>query len=178
MYKCLDEIFKNENEVISEEEKQWDLIYKNAIDRQQRFEADFKRIAAYTMRIQTKIIKKELEEKMNDLIYLIIYKVYNEKRQKWSYYFKRRLYVSGEENLGLQEKTITVVFANNIDKDKYGTGVYVLDSTKHQLPKKYTISIDENGNKKYPYFYISEIENYYPEGVYITNDEKWNWIKN
>lgn len=170
MYKKLQQLFDWENEIISEEEKQWNLIFRNPTDRQIKYEADIKRITAYVMRIQTNELRKEIEQIMNDLLYIIIYKTWNEKRQKYSYYMRRTVYVSGEENLGPQEKTFTVIFNPNIDKNILVQGVYVLDGTKHQLPKKYTISTDENGVKHYPYFYINEIEKIYPEGVYY--DEK------
>ena len=168
LYNSIKWLFDWSKNEANEELNQWLKVRRSAANPEVIKKANYLIELYKTILLEDEFIMNELDEIIDNLIYLIIYKVWNEKRQKWSYYYKTKIYVSGEENLGPQEKAITVVFAPTIDKTNLGTWVYVLDPNKNKMPKKYTISEDENGNKKFPYFYITEIEKFIPEGVYTV----------
>lgn len=168
MYKCILELIQLLLDMATEEMQQWNYVRKNTKNLKAKTRADFCYWIEDSYYKATTIVKEELTKIMNDLMYVIIYKTWNEKRLKWSFYTKRKMIVSGEENLGLQDKTLTVIFSSSIDITNLGTGVYVLNKNINKMPSKYTISEDSNGNKKYPYFYINEIEKFIPEGVYTV----------
>lgn len=120
--------------------------------------------------------------KQNDLISLII-KVSNKKTKDGKKSFKSyrtpmMLVVDGEEEKGKQQKDVTVKFTSDVDvKSITGYGklqCYVRDIG---FPRKYVITTEDDGTKKYPEVWIRGFESYTPierdvENPFVTDEKE------
>ena len=73
--------------------------------------------------------------------------------------------VKGEEEKGLQKKSLTVRFEKTIDTSKFVRGILTVKEDKIEMPYKYEIrEVEKNGVKKlrYPSIYIKEVIEYEP----------------
>ena len=72
--------------------------------------------------------------------------------------------VKGEEDKGLQLKSITVKFDKTIDTSKFVRGIITLDDNDFDAPYKYEVKeeVQQDGSvkKKYPHIYIKKIVSY------------------
>ena len=72
--------------------------------------------------------------------------------------------VEGEEDKGLQLKSLTVKFDDSVDASKFNRGVITLDENDYDAPYKYKVKevVDKDGTvkKKYPHIFIKKIVSY------------------
>lgn len=72
--------------------------------------------------------------------------------------------VKGEEEKGLQLKSITVKFDTPVDTKNFIRGILTVDEKDIEIPYKYEIKeeVQKDGTvkKKYPYIYVKKVINY------------------
>ena len=74
-----------------------------------------------------------------------------EGRKFKKYFTPVSIVISGEEDKGLQPKTIDVKFTKGIEPK---VGIYELEPKQLSLPNKFVIDVDSNGKKSYPTAWI------------------------
>ena len=82
--------------------------------------------------------------------------------QKFRKFFTcMNILVKGEEDKGLQEKTLNVKFKRDVNTNGFIRGIVEVKEDKISIPFKWEIKTDEKtGKKKYPTIWIDEIVNY------------------
>ena len=72
--------------------------------------------------------------------------------------------VEGEEDKGLQTKSVTVKFDKSIDTSRYVRGILTVKEENIDIPYRYKIkeTVQEDGTvkKTYPHIYIKKVESY------------------
>ena len=72
--------------------------------------------------------------------------------------------VEGEEEKGLQEKSITVKFDKAVDTSKFIRGILTVDEKNIDIPYRYKVREvtleDGTVKKSYPHIYIKKVESY------------------
>ena len=72
--------------------------------------------------------------------------------------------VKGEEDKGLQTKSVTVKFDKTVDTSKFVRGILSVDEKDIDIPYRYEIKekLDENGEvkKTYPHIYVKKVLNF------------------
>lgn len=72
--------------------------------------------------------------------------------------------VKGEEEKGLQLKSITVKFDTPVDTKNFIRGILTVDEKDIEIPYKYEVKeeVQKDGTvkKKYPYIYVKKVINY------------------
>ena len=100
---------------------------------------------------------------MSNVKLLLMSKLENgQNRQKFRKFFTcMNILVKGEEDKGLQEKTLNVKFKREVNTNGFIRGIVEVKEDKISIPFKWEIKIDEKtGKKKYPTIWIDEIVNY------------------
>ena len=84
--------------------------------------------------------------------------------RKFKKFFTRvKIEVKGEEEKGLQPKTLTVKFADGVKVDKLGRGLITCKEEDIELPYKFQITKNEKtGKDQYSYIYIKGYDNFEP----------------
>ena len=95
-----------------------------------------------------------------------------------TYFTDVMILVKGEEEKGKQQKDVTVKFTSDVDvKSITGYGklqCYVRDIG---FPRKYVITTEDDGSKKYPEVWIRGFESYTPierdvENPFVTDEKE------
>ena len=76
-----------------------------------------------------------------------------------------KIVVKGEEEQGLQEKSLTVRFDRNVDSSKFYRGILKVEDADIDIPYKWEIKskIDKKTGKEkvvYPYVYVRKVASY------------------
>ena len=100
------------------------------------------------------------KERASDFRHLVLMPGKKEGR----FFTVKKILVKGEENLGPQEKCITVILDPSIQDLIKRPGYLVVEKWDITQPKIYEIK-EINGVKKYPYIYIKGFYSFTPEPV-------------
>lgn len=79
------------------------------------------------------------------------------------FFTSMNIVVKGEEEKGLQSKTLTVKFDKAIDTSKFKRGIITAEENQVDLPYKFEIrEVEKDGVKKlkYPHVYVKSIISY------------------
>ena len=81
------------------------------------------------------------------------------------FFTSMRIVVEGEEDKGLQEKTLTVKFDSNVKTDGFRRGIITAKEGDVEIPYKFKVRkvTDKKTGKevtKYPHVYVKAIEGY------------------
>lgn len=72
--------------------------------------------------------------------------------------------VKGEEDKGVQLKSITIKFDSTVDTKAFIRGILTVDEKDIEIPYKYEVKeeVQKDGTvkKKYPYIYVKKVINY------------------
>ena len=122
------------------------------------------------MKQMIKLMKEEIDSVLNSndrlipALYQYLKIFFDQKGEKPTYYTYLRCIVIGEENKGWQLKSFRVVFAKEGGSQKLlNDGTLLIDTNIVKIPKVWEIKIDSEGRKKYPYIYITEYIEFYPD---------------
>ena len=74
-----------------------------------------------------------------------------------------KILVEGEEDKGLQEKTLTVRFNSELDTKKLRRGILTCDANAVDMPYMWRITKDKKtGKDRYPYIYVNSYIDFEP----------------